>query len=196
MTHPQDATLPDLERQDIELAEAAGRHRHRPLVRWAGWASEIADQPQLAAICGATMAAGLGFRRLDLVGTGARMLAAHALATAAKGWIKDRVRRSRPEVVIEEGHYEREAGDTHDPDERSFPSGHTAGAVAVAAVVSVRVPWLALPAFALAAGASLAQLPRAKHYPSDLAAGTVIGLAAAALSLGLFDLGARATRRR
>lgn len=189
-------TLTELERRDIETAEAAGRERHRPLVRWAGWASEIADQPQLAAMCAATALAGVAMRRPALVGTGLRMLLAHGLATGAKSWIKNRVRRSRPNVVIEDGHYEREAAETEDPRERSFPSGHTAGALAVAGVVAWRHPVLAAPAIVLAAAASLVQLPRAKHYPSDLAAGAVIGLAAAGLSVGAFAIAARALGRR
>lgn len=196
MTGPRSDALTDLEQQDVETAEAAGRHRHRPFVRWLGWASELSDQPQLAAICGLTVLGGLWSGHGRVVGTGLRMLLAHGLATAAKSFIKDRVRRSRPNVVIEEGHYERGTGETNSPKERSFPSGHTAGAVAVATVVALRHPPLAVPALALAATASLVQLPRAKHYPSDLAAGTVIGLAGAGLSIGAFALLQRALGER
>ncbi|MBB3949246.1 phosphatase PAP2 family protein [Aureimonas jatrophae] len=196
MTHPHDPSLPDLEQQDIELAEAAGRQRHRPLVRWAGWMSELADQPQLAALCASTALVGLAGGRRDILATGLQMLLAHAIATQAKGWIKNRVRRVRPYVVLDEGRYERETGETRHPRERSFPSGHTAGAVAVATVVALRHPAMAVPALALAAAASLVQLPRAKHYPSDLAAGTAIGLAGAGLSLGVGALLAGALRRR
>lgn len=185
MTASPARPLSELEQRDIETAEAAGRERHRPLVRWAGWASEIADQPQLASLCGFTMLAGIATGRPSLAGTGLRMLLAHGLATAAKGWIKNRVRRSRPNVVIDGGRYDRDAGKTKDPKERSFPSGHTAGAIAVAGVVAWRHPAMAAPALALAATASLVQLPRAKHYPSDLAAGALIGVVAAGLSVGL-----------
>ncbi|MFF2521050.1 phosphatase PAP2 family protein [Streptomyces liangshanensis] len=79
------------------------------------------------------------------------------------------------------------------PTSSSFPSGHTAAAVAFAATVSVVWPragaLCAPPALAVALG----RVHSGAHYPSDIAAGGLIGLAATALVL---TGRRRATRRR
>lgn len=187
-TSPQaDPNTSDLEKADVEAGAKAARNRHRPIVRIAGTLSEIADQPQLAAVCGLTIAAGLLRRDPRLTATGLRMLAAHGLATLAKGWIKDRVNRTRPRVAVEEDRYEMRPGTSEDGRDRSFPSGHTAGAIAAAASLVPHYPAASVPAFGLAAAIAAIQVPRGNHYPGDLAAGLVIGLAAA----GTVDLGIR-----
>ena len=53
------------------------------------------------------------------------------------------------------------------------------GAVAVAAIVARDMPSLAVPALGIAALMSGVQVPRARHYPVDVAAGAALGLAAA-----------------
>ncbi|WP_062207921.1 phosphatase PAP2 family protein [Aureimonas sp. AU12] len=187
-TSPQaDPETSDLEKADVEAGAKAARNRNRPLVRLAGTLSEIADQPQLAVVCGLTILAGLLRRDSRLAATGVRMLAAHGLATFAKGWIKDRVNRTRPGVAVEENRYEMRPGTSEDGRDRSFPSGHTAGAVAAAASLIPHYPAASVPAFGLAAAIAAIQVPRGHHYPGDLAAGLAIGLVAA----GTVDLGIR-----
>lgn len=171
--------LPDLELADVEAAQTAAKHRHHPLVRTLGAMSEIADQTPLAVVCGAVIAGGLAARRDDLVRTGMRMMAAHVLANLVKRRIKNRVRRSRPTEVVEKDRYVFEAGESRNGNDTSFPSGHTAGAVAVARIVAGDLPHLALPATSIAVLIGAVQIPRAKHYPLDVAAGAVLGLAAA-----------------
>ena len=61
-----------------------------------------------------------------------------------------------------------------------FPSGHTAGAVAVARACARHYPPARAPAYAWAAGVAAAQVPRCAHYPSDVAGGALVGLAAEA----------------
>ena len=75
----------------------------------------------------------------------------------------------------QEGDYRAEPGEPEDKGEQSFPSGHTAGAVAVAGVLSALYPPATVPLYSAAAVASLIQAPTAKHYPSDIAAGAAIG---------------------
>lgn len=67
---------------------------------------------------------------------------------------------------------------THMPTSGSFPSGHTASAFAFAAAVTVDVPRLALPLYALAAAVGYSRVHTGVHYPSDVMAGTVLGLTA------------------
>lgn len=107
------------------------------------------------------------------------MMIAHILANSVKRIIKDNFKRSRPEVMIEEQTYECEPGESEGGHDTSFPSGHTAGAVAVATVMARDLPQTAVPALAIAAMVSGIQVPRGKHYLIDVAAGGLLGLAAA-----------------
>ncbi|MEU6183746.1 phosphatase PAP2 family protein [Streptomyces coeruleorubidus] len=72
--------------------------------------------------------------------------------------------------------------EVHDrPDSSSFPSGHTAAGMAFRAAVALVWPWAgavcAVPAVMVAAE----RVHTGAHYPSDVAVGATIGLAAAAL---------------
>ncbi|MGA4979886.1 phosphatase PAP2 family protein [Streptomyces cinereoruber] len=70
--------------------------------------------------------------------------------------------------------------DVHDrPDSSSFPSGHTAAAVGfTAAVAGARPAWGAVCAVPMAAVA-VERVHSGAHYPSDVAAGAVIGVSSA-----------------
>ncbi|WP_374300029.1 phosphatase PAP2 family protein [Paracoccus sp. (in: a-proteobacteria)] len=168
-----------LEKIDVEAAKAAAQHRHHPMVRTLGTVSELADQMQLTTVCGAVIAGGIFGGRADIARTGLRMMAAHVLANVVKRRIKNRLRRTRPEKMVDEQDYHFEPGEAEGGHETSFPSGHTAGAVAVARIVARDMPALTLPVTAFAAMIATVQVPRAKHYPIDVAAGAALGLAAA-----------------
>ena len=73
-------------------------------------------------------------------------------------------------------------------DEFSFPSGHTLHAVSFTTVAIAYVPWLAvlLIPFALLVGASRVVL--GLHYPSDVIAATLIGIALGTASLPIAGL--------
>ena len=62
------------------------------------------------------------------------------------------------------------------PSSGSFPSGHTASAFAFAAAVTVDLPRLALPLYALATAVGYSRVHTGVHYPSDVMAGAVLGL--------------------
>jgi undecaprenyl-diphosphatase len=64
---------------------------------------------------------------------------------------------------------------TGTPTGLSFPSAHATTSFAAARVYSTLVP--AAPLYALAAGLALSRLYLGVHYPSDSAAGAVLGLA-------------------
>lgn len=143
--------------------------------------AELGDQPAMRILCGAVIAVGLvgGDRRL--AATGVRMLAAHTLATWAKDVVKHRVDRTRPNAKDKPGKDHRPSpGRDESKEETSFPSGHAAGATAVARAFARAYPGHAAPAAAAAAILSLTQVPRCAHYPSDAGAGVAIGLAAEA----------------
>ena len=177
---PSDApeTLRALEDVDIAVAQRAADVQQQPLVRWLGQASEMADQPPLVAISLATLAAGLLLRRPTVAIAGARMLATHAVATGIKAQVKRAVDRTRPYVLAEENRYVVRKGEENQSRFNSFPSGHTAGAVAVAQAIARTHTPAALPARLWAAAIALVQIPRCAHYPSDVAAGAAIGFGA------------------
>ena len=166
------------EQADIALADAVAPARHTLPVRALGFISELADQPPLISICAATCAVGLVSGNRRLARAGARMLAAELIATKLKSMVKHRVDRTRPMVLAEGGAYKAELGGDHDHRMNSFPSGHTAGAVAVARAVVRDYPEHRTAAYAAAAAIGAIQIPRCTHYPTDIAAGALVGLIA------------------
>lgn len=176
---PKDApdALIAIEAADLAVAEAAGDISTHPAVKALGKASEMADQPPLVAASLITVAAGLILRRPAIALTGIRMLAAHAAATGMKAVVKRSVDRTRPDVLVGEGRYELAKGERNEPRYNSFPSGHTAGAVAVAEAISRTIPRAAWPARTWALAIAALQIPRCAHYPSDVGVGAAIGLA-------------------
>ena len=170
-----------------EAAEAelttglVGRYRRHPLVRGAGTVSEVADQPQLFTVCAGVAAWGLATGDGRLARCGGHMLASFLLATWAKGATKGLVTRSRPNMLAEHGVHEAGLAGRRGGPWSSFPSGHSAGAAAAARAVARHYPSAAVPAYVAAAGVAAAQVPRCAHYPSDVAAGVLVGLAAEAI---------------
>ncbi|MFI8215583.1 phosphatase PAP2 family protein [Streptomyces sp. NPDC085932] len=65
------------------------------------------------------------------------------------------------------------------PDSSSFPSGHTAAAVAFTAAVAPTWPVAGALCAVPAAAVALERVQSGAHYPSDVVAGAVIGLAGA-----------------
>ncbi|UAK25717.1 phosphatase PAP2 family protein [Sphingomonas nostoxanthinifaciens] len=172
------------ERADVKVAQKLAPARKSPVVRALGTLSELADQPQLNTICVATLGVGLITGNRRMAKAGFRMLVTQLLSTRLKGLIKHSVDRTRPKAVAEGRNYERHAGSDGASEMNSFPSGHTAGAVAVARAFVREYPEHSLAAYAGAAAVGLIQVPRSKHYPSDVAAGMVVGLLADGLVSG------------
>ena len=179
-------TVSAVEAADLRVIRALAPHRDKPEVKEAGRLSEIADQPPLIAISAAVLVAGLAIRRAGLARTGARMLAAHLLATGVKSAIKRSIDRTRPDEALDEG-YRAEPGDSERHELSSFPSGHTAGAVAVAEAVAREAPALAGPMRLFAVAIALVQLPRAKHFVSDVVVGAAIGWVSERAASGVVD---------
>jgi len=186
--HRKHADRTSVEQVDVAVARQAAVLRDLPIVKALGQVGELADQPPMIALCAATIGYGLAAKEREITRLGLRMLAAHLLATGAKTAIKRSVDRSRPAVLIDEGHYRLERGtDAEDKDLASFPSGHTAGAVAVARAWSRERSGDAPAAAALAITAAAIQLPRCAHYASDILVGAVIGLVAEATASAAID---------
>ncbi len=105
-------------------------------------------------------------RHLPLLGCAA------ILATVVSQILKRTFRRPRPSVALvdfEPLH--------KNPDEYSFPSGHTTVAFAVAAALMTESPQLAAFEFTLAGGIAMSRLYLGAHYPVDIGAGIGLGIA-------------------
>ncbi|MES3056678.1 PAP2 superfamily protein [Sphingomonas sp. PP-F2F-A104-K0414] len=176
-----------VEAADRGVTLKAAEQRDRPAVKAVGFLAEIGDQPQLVATSIGTAVIGLIARRPDMIRGGVRMLAAHAAATFVKSAIKSSVDRTRPEKAIEDGKAKFEPGDSDDHDQTSFPSGHTAGAVAVARAVSRDIDGAGAPAAIITGMVAAAQPINGKHYLSDLVVGAAVGWIAEALVSAVFD---------
>lgn len=165
---------------DVAVAVEMTRYRDHPLAKAAGVVGEVLDQPPLFAICGAVAAWGLLTGDRQLARCGGHMLASAAAATLVKSGIKQLVARPRPNALREKGGHEVVLLGPDEGPWNSFPSGHTAGGMAVARAVARFRPGLGPPAYAALTVLVAMRLPEGGHYPLDLAAGAVIGAAAEA----------------
>ncbi|WP_267434147.1 phosphatase PAP2 family protein [Sphingomonas sp. GM_Shp_1] len=181
-----------VERADRKITSKVNDERDSWPVRLMGAASEIGDQPEMRTICAATIALGIARRDRHLTGAGVRMLAAHTLATWTKSRIKAVIDRRRPKNG-DDPRVRRGDSDRHE--ENSFPSGHSAGAVAVGEAMARAYPDHSLAARGAALAVSVVQVPRGTHYASDVVAGIAIGLIAERASDAAIDLAVRWTRR-
>ncbi len=73
------------------------------------------------------------------------------------------------------------------PVSRSFPSGHTAAAVAFASGAGHVLPLASVPLHALAALVAYSRVHTGVHYPGDVLAGAVIGSVVADVTVGMLD---------
>ena len=176
-----------VEKADRAVTHKAAAHRDTPIVKATGFLAEIGDQPQLVATSLGTVVIGLVARRPDMIRGGVRMFAAHAAATFVKSAIKSSIDRTRPEKAIEDGKARFEPGDSDDHAQTSFPSGHTAGAVAVARAVSRDIDGAGAPAALVTGVVAAAQPLNGKHYLSDVVVGAAVGWIAEALVSAVFD---------
>ena len=180
---------------DAATAEAALPIRDTPLHDALGVIASLADQPQLRVLCLGTVALGLVSDDTRLARTGLRMLAAHELATLAKTLVKAAVVRRRPRSTEDTAEDAApELGHDTSKEQSSFPSGHAGGATAVARAFARAYPDQRPAAYGAAAIGALVQVPRCAHYPTDIGAGVLIGLAAEAASDALLSRLPRSAR--
>lgn len=157
--------------------------------------AKAGDQPEVRTIAGLIIAAGTFAASDRLVRAGARMMIAHEAATAVKTAIKRNIDRRRPRSASKGAEKPRK-GDHRAKELSSFPSGHSAGGIAAARAFSREFPALAPAALAAAGAIAAVQVVRRAHYPTDVAAGLAIGLAAEAVMAFLWRIAEMDRRSR
>ncbi|MFJ4616808.1 phosphatase PAP2 family protein [Streptomyces sp. NPDC088812] len=122
------------------------------------------------ALCGgrSRRAAALGVAAIGVASASANILG------------KKLVRRPRPHRAVDSPFPGRHVPM---PDSASFPSGHTASAVAFAAAVGPALPAAAVPLGLLACAVGYSRVHTGVHYPGDVVAGALLGTGSAALVL-------------
>lgn len=178
--------IKQVEKADVEVSKAASDYREAGPVRALDWFGQLADQPPLFAFAAGVAIAGLIRRDARIVRTGARMAAAHYLGMVGKDRIKQAVDRTRPTALIDEGRYASGKGKHDSKPFNSFPSGHTAGAVAIARALAREFAGSATPAYGAAAAVATSRIAKCDHFVSDTAVGALIGAAAEA-AVGLVE---------
>lgn len=166
---------------DGSIAQSLAPHSDEPVVKAIGFIAKQGDQPQMASLSALVLVGGVLRGNKRAMEAGGRMLASHALATAAKQVIKRRVDRHRPPRDGEHVEAKPRLGRTSDKAWTSFPSGHTAGAVAVAQGFARAFPEHRGKATGVAAVISFGQVCKQSHYLTDIAAGIAIGVASEAV---------------
>lgn len=153
-------------------------------------ASKVGDQPEIRMISAALIAAGTFAGNDRLVRAGARMMIAHEAATVIKDLVKTNVDRTRPRSALTRSEKKPKKGNHLTKELNSFPSGHSAGAIAAARAFSREYPEHGPVAVGAALFVTLTQIVRCAHYPTDVAAGLAIGLASEAAVDRLWDAAA------
>lgn len=154
-----------------------GYGQHAPVMIGSRWISRLGDGG-LYAVLGASLALwepedGRAFLLAGIL--------AYAIELPLYLLLKNTIRRDRPchrlsgfRAVIE-------------PSDRfSFPSGHTAAAFVFVMMLARFYPSLMLPGFVLALMIGASRVLLGVHYPSDIAAGALLGVLASLAALSLW----------
>ena len=182
--------LAELDRVDRGLYAAVARARTPRLDVAMRRLSHAADYSRLSLGAAALLAlSGPRGRRAARGGLCAVALAATSVNVA----LKPLGRRARPDRA---GARVPLARHVRMPGSASFPSGHTAAAVAFAAGAGRVLPPVRIPLYALAAAVGYSRVHTGVHYPGDVLAGAGLGLLAARITGGICTRGAEPEQPR
>jgi len=127
----------------------------------------------LVVISAVMVAAGWLLKRAVLSRAGFESLLAHGAAALIIQVLKHLIGRPRPRMMHNGGF---QFGPSLETGLDSFPSGHTAASFAMATVVARHFPGLAWPLYGAATAVAMSRVVRGSHFPTDVAAGLVLGV--------------------
>lgn len=174
--------LRDAERVDVAVFAAIARTPTPALDGAMTGLSEAADYSRLW-IGSAALLAVLGGRR-GRSAAGAGLVSVGAAAALANLVLKPLGGRRRPERAAEAVPVARRAAM---PSSTAFPSGHSASAFAFATGVGHVLPAASIPLLGAAALVAYSRVHVGVHYPADVVAGSLVGIACARLATAVID---------
>jgi undecaprenyl-diphosphatase len=139
--------------------------------------SDAANYSRLSIASGAVLAVGGGRHGRRAAVSGLASVA--VTATIVNVVIKPLSRRPRPDRASHDVHPDRHV---RMPISRSFPSGHTAAAVAFASGAGREMPFVGAPLRGLAMLVGYSRVHTGVHYPGDVLGGALIGAVCADLT--------------
>lgn len=163
------AAVAELERIDRAVYTAVAATETPTLDRAMRQLSRAADYSKLSIAASAMLACG-GVRGRQAALCGLASVA--TTATVVNVLVKPLGRRRRPDRTGSEVPVDRQV---RMPGSHSFPSGHTAAAVAFAGGVGRVLPAAGVPLHALAAMVGYSRVHTGVHYPGDVLGGALLG---------------------
>ena len=118
------------------------------------------------------LAVGYGLKLPQWKDAGWQSLIAHGLAGLSANILKHAIGRARPKFMHAGNlEFSPAGGSGYD----SFPSGHSAAAIAVATVLAAKYPRARWPVLAVAVAIAASRILRGSHYLTDVAGGAALG---------------------
>lgn len=176
----RDTWLGEVERVDSAVYAAVAGTRTPRLDVAMRRLSTAANYSRLSLGASALLALGGGERGRRAAVFG--LASVSATSAVANLVVKPFGRRRRPDRAAEEVPTSRHVPM---PVSRSFPSGHTAAAVAFASGAGHVLPLASVPLHALAALVGYSRVHTGVHYPGDVLAGAVLGSVVADVTAGV-----------
>lgn len=144
---------------------------------WLAWFSDIGDAlgrgRSLVLFSLALLAVGFAGKWPVVRAAGLKTLIAHGVVAIVANVLKHLIGRPRPKFM----HAGTEQlGPSMDSGFDSFPSGHASATFAVAMVLARQFPKAAWAAMGVAVVVAMSRVLRGSHFPTDVAAGAVIGV--------------------
>jgi len=176
--------LEEAERLDVAVYDAIAGTPTPELDATMRRVTNAANYSRLSIAAGALLALRGGPRGRRAAATGLASVA--ATSAFVNLVVKPLGRRPRPDRDAQEVPAARHV---RMPTSRSFPSGHTAAAVAFASGVGSVLPLAGAPLHALAALVAYSRVHTGVHYPADVLAGALIGAVIADVTAGVVPTG-------
>ncbi len=176
--------LEEAERLDVSVYDAIAGTPTPQLDATMRRVTNAANYSRLSIAAGALLALRGGPRGRRAAATGLASVA--ATSAFVNLVVKPLGRRPRPNRDAQEVPAARHV---RMPTSRSFPSGHTAAAVAFASGVGSVLPLAGAPLHALAALVAYSRVHTGVHYPADVLAGALIGAVIADVTAGVVPTG-------
>jgi membrane-associated phospholipid phosphatase len=170
MAATPESLLAEIERIDLAVYAAVASTPTPQLDGAMRRLSNAANYSRLSIAASAILALSGGRRGRRAAASGLASVA--VTATIVNVVIKPFGRRARPDRAAEDVPVERQV---RMPASRSFPSGHTAAAVAFASGVGRVLPVAGVPLHALATLVAYSRVHTGVHYPGDVLAGALLG---------------------